>query len=89
MSKRKRVMVAKVAVGEESFVLLSFEAGLLALAGGDGAEVSVANGDVGADPSDSVAQLAPVVGVVRLFFGRRDVLSTADRPGGGEIAEYL
>ena len=75
-------MVAEVAVGEESVVLLSFEARFLALAGGDGTEVLVADGNVGAGPSAPVAQLALAVGVVRLLFGRHVVAAT-DRPGGG------
>jgi hypothetical protein len=74
--------VAKVAVGEESVSLLVFEAQLLALAGGDGAEVRVADGNTGTDPSAPVADLARIVRVVRLLFGR-DVPATTDRTGGG------
>ena len=74
--------VAEVAVGEESFVLLAFEARFLALAGGDGAEIRVADGNVGTDPTAPIADLAPAVGVVRLLFGR-DVPATTDRTGGG------
>ena len=80
--------VAEVAVGEEPVALLVFEAGFLALAGGDGAEVGVAYGDVGADPTVTAAKLAPAVGVVRLIVGG-DMPAVADRTGGGEIAEYL
>ena len=81
--------MAEVAVREQTLALLVFEAGFLALAGGDGTEFRVTDGDVGADPSTPVAQLAPAVGVFRLFF-RRDIPATADRHcGGREIAEYL
>jgi hypothetical protein len=80
--------VAEVAVGEKTLVLLVFEARFLALAGGDGAEVGVAYGNVGAYPAAPAAKLAPAVGVVRLIVGW-DMPAVPDRTGGGEIAEYL
>ena len=80
--------MAEVAVSEEPFALLVFEARFLALAGSDGAEVGVADGDVGADPTVTAAKLASAIGVVRLIVGG-DMPTVADRTGGGETAEYL